>query len=113
MVQNVKESFLKDMTHSLRITIDGTQEEIKPANGKFFTLKEMYAATGAEMVEFLYLPENKVMVVDEEGWYRNPKINAIATQVLIDALNDVPVPTIVGNVMIIEESELEGEEDEE
>jgi hypothetical protein len=58
MVQNVKESFLKDMTHSLRITIDGTQ-------------------------------------------------------VLIDALNDVPVPTIVGNVMIIEESELEGEEDEE
>jgi hypothetical protein len=109
MIQKVTKSFLKDMTHSVVIGTDGSQKEIKPANGKFFTLQEMYDAVGAKIVEFVYLPDDKVMVVDEEGWYREPKINAIATQVLIEVSPNIPVPAIIGNVMIIDENELEDE----
>jgi hypothetical protein len=54
--------------------------EIVPANGSDFTLQELYNAIGCEMIEIVYLPNDIILIVDEEGMLKpNPVINRLAS----------------------------------
>lgn len=89
-----------------QITTDGEITEVKPAEGKIFTLKEFYKHTNCDIVEFVYLPNDKIMVVDEEGRLRqNPKINLLAT-LIVSHLGKKFMP-ICGDVLIINQNQTE------
>ena len=89
-----------------QITTDGEITEVKPAKGKIFTLKEFYKHTNCDIVEFIYLPNDKIMVCDEEGRLRqNPKINLLAT-LIVSHLGKNFMP-ICGNVLIINQNQTE------
>lgn len=89
-----------------QITTDGEITEVKPAEGKIFTLKEFYKHTNCDIVEFVYLPNDKIMVVDEEGRLRqNPKINLLAT-LIVSHLGEKFMP-ICGDVLIINQNQTE------
>lgn len=48
------------------IPVQGERQEVLPANGKDFTLKELQALVGGH-IEYLYLPDGRILVVNEEG----------------------------------------------
>lgn len=90
---------------ALQITTDGKITEVKPSDGKIFTLKEFYKHTNCDIVEFVYLPNDKIMVCDEEGRLRqHPKINSLATLVSYRGKNFMP---ICGDVLIINQNQTE------
>ena len=91
----------------LRIDVDGVVTEIKPNDEKEgYELKEMYEMCDTDIIEFVYLPENKILVVDEEGALKEDrKINWNATKLLapiILAQGGNPF-FIFGNVMLIDQ----------
>ena len=49
------------------ITTDGTTRDVKPDNGTDFSLDELYALIGCQMVEVVYLPDGRTLWFDEEG----------------------------------------------
>jgi len=95
-------------------------KEVKPKYGSKFTLKELQEYVDG-YVEFVYLKDNLIMVVNEDGICRQLPLNPIASFILctemnIDLQNVKPnqdLPLIVGNVLILRKGELEGEEAEE
>ena len=91
----------------LRIDVDGVVTEIEPKDEKEgYDLKEMYEMCNTDIVEFVYLPENKILVVDEEGALKkDKKINWDATKLvapLVLAQGRNPF-FIFGNVMLIDQ----------
>ena len=48
------------------IKTDGTVTTVEPRNGKSFCLEELQHAVGG-YIEAVYLPDGKVMIVNEEG----------------------------------------------
>ena len=83
---------------------DGTQEVIKPANGKKFDIKELQALVGGT-VERLKLPFDQRMVMNEDGRPKNLPVNDKASQLLHMALGGNTVP-IVGDVVVGTKNEL-------
>lgn len=106
-----KENWLENNIKSYRVTTDGKIDEIKPKNGKFYTLEEMYKHCNARVVEFIYLPQNRIMICDEEGALKsNKRQNWIATKIVADAAEACYRCLeyfIYGDVMIVNESEVE------
>lgn len=94
----------------LRIDVDGAVTEIKPKDEKSYYLKEMYEMCNTDIVEFVYLPENKILVVDEEGALKEGrKINWNATKLvapIILAQGRNPF-FIFGNVMLIDQKNVQ------
>lgn len=81
------------------IKINGETENIEPENGKIFTLKELqYAVNG--LIEIVYLNEDKLMIVDEEGLLKTD------AQLNVKASNIANQP-IVGQVIIIDRDQIE------
>lgn len=108
MVEEVNPMYLldKDSAIVIKADIDSEIQEVAPADGEHFSLEEMYKYCNCELVEFVYLPKNKIMVVDEEGLLKaEHKINHVATALLF-AVSKNWNP-IVGDVMIINESQTE------
>lgn len=105
------EDWLKGHTNSYRVTTDGVIDEIKPEDGEHYTLEEMYKHCNTDIVQFLYLPENRIMICDEEGALKaNKRQNWIATKIVADAAeacHQCLEYFIYGNVMIVNESEVE------
>lgn len=100
------EEILKSSS-AIRITTEGEVTEIKPKDDKHFSLEEMYEHCNCDIVEFVYLPDNKIMVCDEEGFMRlDWKINELATNIY-HSVSGRPFWPIVGNVMIILDSQRE------
>ena len=91
----------------LRIDVDGVVTEIKPNDEKEgYDLKEMYEMCNTNIIEFVYLPENKILVVDEEGALKEDrKINWNATKLLAPIiLSQGGNPFFIfGNVMLIDQ----------
>jgi hypothetical protein len=56
------------------IPVNGEKQEIFPVDGKSFTLEEMQALVGG-YIEFLYLPDGRIMVINEEGKLTNLTYN--------------------------------------
>lgn len=99
--------WLNTLSVDLRIDVDGTITDIKPKDEKEgYSLKEMYEMCNTDIVEFVYLPENKILVVDEEGALKEgKKINWDATKLvapLVLAQGRNPF-FIFGNVMLIDQ----------
>lgn len=100
-----------DAKVDLRIDVDGVVTEIKPNNvAEGYSLKEMYEMCNTDIVEFVYLPENKILVADEEGALKEGrKINWNATKLiapLVLAQGRNPF-FIFGNVMLIDQKNVQ------
>ena len=82
--------------------LDGTTQEIKPADPKRgFTLEELYALIGCEMVELVYLDDDRLMLLDEEGKLQDGwqgRVNRPATDLFLKGRAGFDV--IVGNVVV-------------
>lgn len=103
--------WLNILSVDLRIDVDGTITEIKPKDEKEgYGLKEMYEMCNTDIVEFVYLSENKILVVDEEGALKEGrKINWDATKLvapLVLAQGRNPF-FIFGNVMLVDEKNVQ------
>jgi hypothetical protein len=61
------------------IKADGTTQEVSPANGTNFRLKEVQAIVGG-LVQVLDLPDNRIMLINEEGKLDSPDRNEEATK---------------------------------
>jgi hypothetical protein len=90
---------------------DGTVTEVKPQNGKCFTLPELQALVGGH-IEAVDVPPwdgSRLAICDEEGKLKdNPKINERATLAAErHNFNDVAV----GDWLFAERAELESEDD--
>ena len=79
----------------LKITSDG-QSEILTFENNFVSLKELQNVVNG-YIEFVYLPNNMIMVVNEEGKMNSLPVNEYVTQMFAPIIND----SIVGDVLII------------
>lgn len=105
-MKQIAEELLNNKS-AIQITTSGEITEVKPGNDKIFTLQEFYKHTNCDIVEFVYLPNEKIMVVDEEGRLRqNPKINILAS-LIVTHLNDGRFLPICGDVLIINNNQTE------
>lgn len=57
---------------------DGTEEEIQPQNGTDFSLHELQGYVGG-YIEIVHLPDGDIMVVDDEGLFKNYFVNEKAS----------------------------------
>jgi len=84
------------------IRVDGTSVEVEPQNGSYFTLEELQKFVEG-YIEVVYLPEQEIMVLNEEGKVNGLDVNEEATMIAQKAgLNDI----IVGNVLIIKQDQI-------
>lgn len=85
------------------IKTNGEQVEISPKNGEYFELEEMKAIVNG-WVEVVWLPHDKIMVVNEEGKLMGLPINTEATKIYYDnfGFNDV----VVGDVLLCDTNQV-------
>lgn len=75
----------------------------------YMTLEKMYEITKSEIVEFIYLEEGFVLIIDEEGKLKNRQINTEATKAYHNANKDNPWAlndNIVGTAICIHKTYL-------
>jgi hypothetical protein len=84
------------------IRADGTIENMTTKK-KNPSLAELQTAVGG-YIEIVTLPNNKLLVVDEEGKLKNRPINSKATAVMTRAFGHVDV--IVGDAVLCDASEI-------
>ncbi len=88
------------------IKIDGTIKEVKPKNGKSFSLKELQEFVGG-LIEIVPLPSGKEIVVNEEGKLNGLETNEKATKIWKE---EYPIETygfnndelVVGDILLVE-----------
>lgn len=61
------------------IHVDGAQETVVPASPPAFALEELHALVGG-WLEVVYLPDGRLMVIDEEGKLKGYLRNEQATR---------------------------------
>lgn len=84
------------------ILTTGEVQEITPQNGTFFKLQELNEFVGG-YIELVYLSDNRLMVVNEEGKLMGLPVNIKATrEVVMSGINDI----IVGDVLICDDSQI-------
>lgn len=92
------------MTASLYKT-DGTVEEVSPADGKSFTLDELYAFVGSP-IDITNLPSGKQIVLNDEGALAPLEANEKAFTEIWEKefpIEEYPhnnVPMLFGNVLL-------------
>ena len=59
--------------------VDGTQATVMPASPPSFSLEELQAMVGG-WIEVVYLPDGRLMVIDEEGKLKGYQRNEQATR---------------------------------
>lgn len=79
------------------ICINGARVLMTPANTEYFTLEEMQGIVGG-LIEFVYLDDNRIMVVNEEGLLLHLGLNSRASK--------IAGRLIVGNVMVCDNSQI-------
>lgn len=81
---------------SVFLTTDRKYQFVEPSNGEDFSLEELQKFVGG-YIEIVSLPNDKIMVANEEGKCYNLPLNVLATHMMQQiGRND----TIVGNVLI-------------
>lgn len=66
---------------------EGKRKEVKPKSDKGFTLEEVYALLGCDMIEAVTTPDfDMVLLIDEEGKFKDNEINLLATSLVKDYL---------------------------
>lgn len=86
------------------IKVDGTVTEVKPKNGRDFTLEELRELVGCEWIEIVRLLGNgdSFLVVDEEGKLNGKERNEKATRMY----GRMPFDYIVGNALLCKRGEV-------
>jgi hypothetical protein len=92
------------------IRFDGSEELVYPVDRpKGFSLSEMYALIGCQMIETVYLKSGQIMILDEEGKLRddceareNPKAS-----LLLHGAGGAEDDFITGNVLICNDEEFQ------
>ena len=89
------------------IKVDGSQEEVKPASGKYLTLQEMQLAIQgfielAPTLTYSDAAQDKLLFVDEEGLFNQKLPNPAAS--LLAGRN------IVGDALLCDPSEVDSGE---
>lgn len=101
--------YLEEGSSAVRIRVDGVVENITPMNGSDFSIEEMYKLIGQDIIDFVYLPNDKLFIVDDEGFYRVPlNINWIATRILSELYlmqNQRPA-FIFGDVLLVNSNQV-------
>lgn len=69
----------KTSATSMWLKADTTIEAIRPDNGTNFSYKELQGYVGG-YIEIVRLPNNYILVVDEEGRLKNKKLNKKASE---------------------------------
>ena len=89
-----------------QIKPDGTETEVKPQRGKYFTLEEMYKLTACDCIDIVELADGRQMIVDDNGLCVNePEINPKATTLYWAGRNtDSP---IAGTVLVCSKREVQ------
>lgn len=88
---------------AVKITPDGAREDVVPANGKDWTLEELYKLIGTDVIETIRAvpPEGTrarwILILDEEGLYKDPCIQNPEATRLADGL--LPGTTLSGTVI--------------
>jgi hypothetical protein len=99
MVKKIKMNFKLDLTDMVKGTVYKSNGKIedKSFSKKNITLKEMQEVVGG-YIEFLYLKNNLVMIVNEEGKMIGLPYNPKATLLVQENnINDI----IVGDVLVV------------
>jgi len=91
------------------ITWDGGEKEVKPADGKRFTLKELQDYVGG-CFELIVLPSRRVMYLNENGKNDGLIKNELATKIWNEEYPIEKYPNnndglVVGNVLILSAKE--------
>jgi hypothetical protein len=81
----------------LFISVNGSIQE-KQFSKEKINLKEMQECVGG-YIEFVYLPDNKILVVNEEGKLNDLPLNGLATMKFWDNIGDI----LVGDVLLIDQ----------
>lgn len=76
----------------------------EPKNGKYFTLSELQAVVSG-YIEIVYLNDNKIMVVNEEGKLEGLAINHMATNIFLDSFPS-SFDVIVGDVLVCDSKQV-------
>ena len=86
-MSDVRQKQLNDMKIETKkgeayLTQGDRLERIEPRNGTSFVLEELYEVLSCETIEVLYLPDETIIIIDENGKFRVPSTsNHIATLV--------------------------------
>jgi hypothetical protein len=89
---------------AILISVNGRESPVTPAHGPRFTLEELQALVGGT-IEFIDLPDHKVMVLNEEGKMRGLPSNPAATLRMAGA-GTMPSDYAVGDVVIVDAAQL-------
>ena len=82
----------------------GTEtSQIEKAEGEFLSLDDMYYIIDCDIVEFIYLKDNQIMIIDEEGKFKQETnaINLSATEVVRKTYENFD-DYIAGNAILID-----------
>lgn len=86
------------------IKSDGKETQVRPADGKFYSLKQLQRMVGG-YIETVKLPPDLLMVVNEEGRQLGLQMNRKASRRAMVRLHRPMV--IYGNAVLIKQDELE------
>lgn len=86
------------------IKSNGEQIEVSPKNGNDFKLEELKAIVNG-WVEVVWLPNDEIMVINEEGKLLGLPLNRTATNIYYDAFGYSD--TIVGDVLLCKSNQVE------
>lgn len=97
------------------IKVSGEEREVKPHDGKMFTLKELQDFVKfpcSKTIDIVSMPSGKQMVVNDNGKIFQQKVNEKATKIFADEFPIAEYPfnndqDIVGDVLICDLSEIE------
>lgn len=79
---------------------DGRIYPVDPIDGESFSLEELQAIVGG-LIEIIYLPDGKIMVLNEEGKYSGLEPNDNAT-----VIANIDPDFIVGDVLVCRSSQV-------
>lgn len=85
------------------VKTNGEEQDIAPANGSDFELKELYKLLDCSLIEVIRTPDNKLMIIDEEGKLNNKERNRKATKIMEGAI--FVSDWIAGDALIINDNE--------
>lgn len=86
------------------IKTNGETIDVEPKNGKDFKLRELQAIVDG-YIEIVRLPNDKIMVVNEEGKLRGLEPNVEATRIYYNVFGYTDI--IVGDVLICDANQVE------
>ena len=90
---------------------NGSRQEVLPANKETFTLEELQGFVGGT-VQFAYLADGRIIVVNDDGKVLNLPFNAAATA-LFNQGDRLWYDPIMGNALVAHDDYLSDHDDDE